>query len=98
VVYYSYMAKYTQRIQVNVSNTLRDRVSLEAKRMGITVPEYVRYALLNELDDVCKVDDIDRELLRDLPQAIDDVKNGRVVETHSLQEALDVLKNYKEYD
>jgi len=98
VVYYSYMAKYTNRIQVNVSNTLRDRVALEAKRMGITIPEYIRYALLNELDDVGKIDDIDRELLKDLPQAIDDVRNGRVIETHSLQEALDVLKGHKEYD
>lgn len=98
MVYYSYMAKYTNRIQVNVSDTLRDRLTLEAQRMGITVPEYIRYALLNELDDIGGIDDIDRELLKDLPQAIDDIRNGRVIETNSLQEALDVLKDHKEYD
>jgi hypothetical protein len=92
------MAKYTNRIQVNVSNTLRDRVALEAKRMGVTVPEYVRYALLNELESVNSVDDIDRELLKDLPEAIDDYNNGRVIETHCLEEALDVLKDHEEYD
>jgi hypothetical protein len=87
------MAKYTNRIQVNVSNTLRDRVSLEAKRMGVTVPEYVRYALLNELESVNTVDDIDRELLKQLPEALDDVKNGRIISADSLDEALNIYNS-----
>jgi len=92
------MAKYTNRIQVNVSNTLRDRVTLEAKRMGITVPEYIRYALLNELDDVGKIDDIDRELLKDLPQAIDDVRNGRVIEATTPEEAIAIMHSFEDDD
>lgn len=96
VLYYSHMAKYTNRIQVNVSNTLRDRVSYEAKRMGITVPEYVRYALLNELESVSEIDDIDRELLKDLPEAIDDVRNGRVIEARTPEEAIAIMRSFDE--
>jgi len=92
------MAKYPNRIQVNLSNTLMDRVDSRASSMGVTVPEYIRFVLLHDLNDVGNIDDIDRELLKDLPQAIDDVNNGRVVNTHSLEEALEVLRNHKEYD
>ena len=75
-----------------------DRVDSRASSMGVTVPEYIRFVLLHDLNDVGNIDDIDRELLKDLPQAIDDVNNGRVVNTHSLEEALEVLRNHKEYD
>jgi hypothetical protein len=44
------MAKYPNRIQVNLSNKLRDRVYSEAEDFGVSVPEYVRYVILKNLD------------------------------------------------
>jgi hypothetical protein len=90
------MGKYKNRIQVNMSDTLRDRVSFEAKRRGISVPEYVRYALLNELGNSVEIDDIDRELLKDLPEAIDDVRNGRVLEARTPEEAIAIMRSFDE--
>ncbi len=90
------MAKYTDRIQVNVSNVLRDRVISEAKRMGITVPEYIRYALLNELESSIEVDEIDRALLKDLPEAIEDVTSGRVLEARTPEEAIAIMHSFDE--
>lgn len=90
------MAKYANRIQVNMSDTLRDRVSFEAKRMGISVPEYIRYSLLNELENSSEIDEIDRELLKDLPKAIDDVRNGRVLEARTAEEAIAIMRSFDE--
>ena len=86
------MAKYPNRVQVNLSNTLRDRVNVKALSMGITVPEYVRFVLLNDLNEI---DEIDRELLKDLPEAMEDVKNSRVYKADTPEEAIAVMHSFK---
>ena len=92
------MAKYPNRIQVNLSDTLMDRVDIKASSMGVTVPEYIRHVLLHDLNDVGKIDDIDRELLKNLPEAIDDVNNGRVIEARTPEEAIAIMHSFKEDD
>ena len=92
------MAKYPNRVQVNLSDTLMDRVDIKASALGVTVPEYIRYVLLHDLKDVGKIDDIDRELLKNLPEAIDDVNNGRVIEARTPEEAIAIMHSFKEDD
>ena len=89
------MAKYPNRVQVNLSNILMDRVDSKASSMGVTVPEYIRYALLNDLESP---DEVDRELLKDLPEAMDDVRNGRIVSAKTPQEAIAILNSFDEND
>ncbi|MDX9892694.1 MAG: hypothetical protein RBS29_09380 [Bacteroidales bacterium] len=81
------MAKYPNRIQVNLSNKLRDRVYSEAEDFGISVPEYVRYVILKNLDRE------EEYLLRDVKKAEKDLERGDVVRTKSKKEAVDVLRN-----
>lgn len=82
------MAKYPNRVQVNLSNTLRDRVNDKALSMGVTVPEYVRFVLLNDLEEI---DEIDREILKDLPEAMEDVRMGRVIKADTIDEAIKIF-------
>jgi hypothetical protein len=82
------MAKYSNRIQVNLSNKLRDRVYSEAESFGISVPEYVRYVILKNLDKA-----ENDYLLRDIKRAETEYEKGEIIKTNSTDEALDVLRS-----
>ena len=79
------MADYTKRIQVNMSSQLKDAVSLKADKMGVSIPEYVRYVLMKEYER--------EEMERDIKEARNDIKHGRVIKTKSTKEAIQVLRD-----
>ena len=79
------MADYTKRIQVNMSSQLKDAVSLNADKIGVSIPEYVRYVLIKEIEQ--------EEVERDIRDARSDIKHGRVIRTKSTKEAIQVLRD-----
>ena len=82
------MADYTQRIQVNMSNHLRDKVALKADLLGVSIPEYVRYVLIREFET-----DIDKELEKGLEEAFNDIKEGNIIRTQDIKESIQVLRD-----
>jgi len=82
------MADYTQRIQVNMSSHLRDKVAVKADLLGVSIPEYVRYILIREFET-----DTDKKIEKGLHEAFEDIKEGNVIETKDIKESIQVLRD-----
>jgi tryptophan synthase beta subunit len=88
------MAKYTNRLQVSVSDKLYSRLKDSAEYSGASVPEYVRYVLMKEMERDYKDVVADEKLSKSIKEGIDDFKKGKTKNFDNVQEAIDYLDEY----
>lgn len=79
------MADYTKRVQVNMSSKLKDAVSMKADKLGVSIPEYIRYVLIKEIEDF--------EFEQGIKEGLEDFKSGKFVKTKSLSDAIQTLRD-----
>ena len=88
------MAKYTNRLQVSVSDKLYSKLKDRAEFTGASLPEYVRYVLMKEMERENEEIIIDEKLINSIKEGIDDYRKGKTKKFDNVDEALDYLDEY----
>jgi len=71
-----------------IPDTLLQLVEVKAKAYGLSLQDYLRHIMAENVKNMVEpVETLtDPELLKDLKEAIDDVKHGRVISLNSKEE------------
>ncbi|MFA5634093.1 MAG: hypothetical protein ACOX0P_02120 [Candidatus Dojkabacteria bacterium] len=90
------MVKYTNRLQVSISDKLHSRLKDSAKYSGVSVPEYVRYVLMKEMERHYKDIIAGKELSKSIKSGIDDYRKGKTKNFDNIKKAIEYLDEYVE--
>jgi Arc/MetJ-type ribon-helix-helix transcriptional regulator len=90
------MAKYENRLQVSVSNKLHSRLRDRAEYLGASLPEYVRYVLMKEMEKGELENN--SEYIQLAKESLEDSRKGKLKEFPNVDEALKYLDAYVRSD
>jgi len=88
------MGNYTNRLQVSVSDKLYTKLKDRAEYSGATLPEYVRYVLMKEMEKEYEEVVSDQKLANTIKEGIEEYKKGKTNKFDNVQEAIDYLDEY----
>jgi len=83
------MAKYNNRLQISVSDKLHSKLKDSAEYVGASLPEYVRYVLMKEMEKGGTESD-----LKYMQLAEESLQDVSLEEFSNTKEALEYLDGY----
>ena len=86
------MAKYTNRLQVSVSDKLYSKLRDKAEYSGASLPEYVRYVLMKEMERDYEEVITDDKLAESIKEGIKNYRAGKTKKFENIEEALNYLE------
>jgi hypothetical protein len=86
------MSKYNNRLQISVSDQLHSKLKDRAEYVGSSLPEYVRYVLMKEIER----DEVEENLkyMQLAKESLQDLGDGNLDEFNNAKEALEYLDSY----
>lgn len=88
------MVKYTNRLQVSVSNKLYSKLKDKAEYSGASLPEYVRYVLMKEMERDYKEIITDDKLVKSIKEGIENYRSGKTKKFSNAEEVINYLEDY----
>jgi hypothetical protein len=88
------MAKYTNRLQVSVSDKLYSKLRDKADYSGASLPEYVRYVLMKEMEKDYEEIITDDKLAQSIKEGIENYRSGKTKKFSNVEEAIGYLDEY----
>lgn len=86
------MANYTNRLQVSVSDKLYSKLRDRAEYSGASLPEYVRYVLMKEMEKSYEEVITDKELAKSIKDGIKNYREGKTKKFNDIEEVMDYLE------
>jgi tryptophan synthase beta subunit len=88
------MAKYTNRLQVSVSDKLYSKLRDKADYSGASLPEYVRYVLMKEMEKDYEEIITDDKLEKSIKEGVKKYRDGKTKKFSNAEEAIEYLDEY----